>query len=152
MTAVVTTIDPGDRLAKVRARRARGTGHLHGQWRKCCYGSKCGRFSAGSFKQPEEFPQTQVVTPVILLEMRIKLDKHLDDNVYPAVCVISNTTMTDQLRSSEGPNEPGHNLSNAEVRTCKQSWTSEKHAACVMRVTSSAIGPEILSAQAALLT
>ena len=30
MTAVGDTIDPG-RLARIRARRARGAGHLHGQ-------------------------------------------------------------------------------------------------------------------------
>ena len=41
---------------------------------------------------------------VVLL--RVKLDKHLDDNVYPVVRVISDTTMTDQLRSSEGSNDP----------------------------------------------
>ena len=50
--------------------------------------------------------------------------------MYPAVRVISDTTVTDQLKSSKGPNEPRHNLSNAEERTCKQSWTSEKRHAC----------------------
>ena len=99
-----------------------------------------------SFKQAGEEPQTQIFTPVVLQEVRVKLDKHLDDNVYPAVRVISD------VRSSEGPNEPGHNLSNAEVRICMQSWTNEKHAAFVMRVISSAIGQEILNAHAAILT
>ena len=55
--------------------------------------------------------------------------------------------MTDQLKSSEGLNVPGPHLSNAEVRFCKQSWTSEKLAAFAMHVTSSAILREILSAQ-----
>ena len=85
-------------------------------------------------------------------EARVQLDQHLYDNVNLAMRVISDTMMTDQPRLLEGPNVPGHNLSNAEVRTCKQSWTSDKLAAFVMRVTSSALGSEILSAQASPLT
>ena len=46
----------------------------------------------------------------------------------------------------EGLNVPGPNLSNAEVRSCKQSWTSGKLAAFAMRVTSTAIGSETLGA------
>ena len=57
---------------------------------------------------------------------RAKLDQHLDVNVYLAVRVISDIMMTEKLRSSEGLNVPGPNLSNAEVRTCMQSWTSGK--------------------------
>ena len=81
-----------------------------------------------------------------------KLDNHLDDKVCPTVRVTSDTVMTNQLRSSEEPNEPGHNLSNAEVRNCKQSWKNEKHAAFVMRVVSSNSGQETLNAQVVLLT
>ena len=66
-----------------------------------------------------------------------KLVQRLDVNVYPAVRVISDIIMTDQL------NVPGPNLSNAEVRTCMQSWTSGKLAAFATRATSTAIGPEI---------
>ena len=51
-----------------------------------------------------------------------KLDNHLDDNAYPALRRISDRMMTDQLRSSEGPNELGHSLSNAEARICEQRW------------------------------
>ena len=58
------------------------------------------------FKQPREEPQTQTVTPVVLLEAWVKLDQHLDDNVYPAVRVISDTTLTYRLKWSVRPNEP----------------------------------------------
>ena len=83
---------------------------------------------------------------MVLLEARAKLDQRLDVNVCLEVHVIRDM-MTDQLRSSEGLNVPGPHLSNVEVRTCKQSWTSEKLAAFAIHVTSSAILPEILSAQ-----
>ena len=58
--------------------------------------------------------------------------------------------MTDWLRSSEGLNEFGHSLNNAEARICKQSSTSERHAAFVMRVARPDIGQEILDAQVVL--
>ena len=101
-----------------------------------------------SFRQLEEGLQIQTDILVVLLEARVKLDQRLDVNVYLAVCVISGIMMIDRLRSSEELNVPGPNLSNSEVRTCKQSWTSGKLAALAMRVTSM----ETLSAQAAPLT
>ena len=100
-----------------------------------------------SFKQPGGEPQTNIDILVVLLAARAKLDNHLDDNVCPTVRVISDRMMTDQLRSSEGPNEPDHSLDNAEARICKQSWTNEKHAAFVMRVARPDIGQETLNAQ-----
>ena len=103
-----------------------------------------------SSKQPGEEPQTKTDIPVLLLAARAKLDNPLDDNVYPTVCVISDRMMTDQPRSSEEPNEPGHNLNNAEARICQRSWTSERHAAFVMRVARPDTGQEILNAQVAL--
>ena len=68
---------------------------------------------------------------MFLLAAKAKLDNHLDDNAYPAVRGISDRKMTDQPRSSEGPNEPGHSRSNAEARICKQSWTSTQCLSCV---------------------
>ena len=38
-----------------------------------------------------------------------------------AMRVISDRIMTDQLRSSKEPNEPGHSLDNAEAQICKRS-------------------------------
>ena len=64
--------------------------------------------------------------------------------------VISDRMMTDQLRSSEEPNEPGHSLNNAEAQIFKRSWTSERHAAFVMRVARPDIGQEILNVQVVL--
>ena len=52
------------------------------------------------------------------LAEKAKLDNNLDDNAYPAVRGISDRKTTDQLKSSEGPNEPGHSLSNEEARIC----------------------------------
>ena len=86
--------------------------------------------------------------PVVLLAARAKLDNHLDDNVRPTVRVISERMTTDQLRSSEGPNEPGH--SNAEAWICKPSWTSERHAAFVMRVARPDMEQETLNAHVVL--
>ena len=64
--------------------------------------------------------------------------------------MISDRVMTDELRSSEEPNEPGHSLNNAEAQICKQSWTNERNAAFVMRVARPDIGQEILNAQIVL--
>ena len=72
------------------------------------------------------------------------------DNVYPTVRVISDTTMTDQLRSSEELNDLGHSLNNAEARTSKRSWTNERHAASVMRVARPDTGQGTLNAQVVL--
>ena len=98
-------------------------------------------------KQPKEEPQTKTEIPMVLLAARAKHDNHLDDNAHPAVRGISDRMVTDQLRSSERPNEPGHSLSNAEARICKQSWTNERHAAFVTRVVRPDIGRETLNAQ-----
>ena len=103
-------------------------------------------------KQAGEEPQTKTDTHVVFLAARAKLDNHLDENVCPTVRVISDTMTTDRLRSSEGSNEPGHSLSNAYVRICKQSLTNERHAAFVMRVVRPDIGQEILNAQVVLST
>ena len=81
---------------------------------------------------------------MLLLVARARLDNHLDDNVRPTVRVISDRTMTDQLRSSEELNELGHSLNNAEARICKQSWTNEKHAASVMQVARPDSGQEVV--------
>ena len=88
-----------------------------------------------SFKQPEEKPQIQTATPVVLLEARAKLDHHLDDNVYPAARVISDTTMTDQFRSSEGPNP-----ATQRYGLGSKVGQSGKLAEFATRVTNSAIG------------
>ena len=58
--------------------------------------------------------------------------------------------MTDQLRSSEEPNDLVHSLNNAEAQICKQSWTNEKHAVSVMRVAKPDTGQEILNVQVVL--
>ena len=73
-----------------------------------------------SSKEHGEEPQTKTDTPVVFLAARAKLDNHLDENVYPAMRVISDRMLTDQLRSSEEPNEPGHSLNNAEAQICKR--------------------------------
>ena len=77
-----------------------------------------------------EEPQTKTDIPVVLLAARAKLHNHLDDRM-----------MTDQLRSLEEPNEPSHSLNNAEAQICKRSWTSERHAAFVMRVARRVLRP-----------
>ena len=74
----------------------------------------------------------------------------LHRTLYPTVRVISDKMMTDLLRSSDVLNEPGHSLHNAEARICKQSWTSEKHAAFVLRVARPDIGQETLNVQVVL--
>ena len=103
-----------------------------------------------SFEQPGGEPQTKTDVLVLLLAARANLDTQLDDYVCPTVRVISDRTMTDQLRSSEELNDLGHSVNNEEARICKQSWTNEKHAASVMRVVRPDFGQVILNAQVVL--
>ena len=117
-------------------------------WRERCPDCRRGRFSAGNgISQTcglQALPIVQAARRGASESNRhshgssrsnVKTRQCLDVTVYLAVRVNSVIMMTDQLRSSEGLNVPGPYLSNAEVRTCKQSWTSGKLAAFAMPVT-----------------